>query len=108
MIYFQIKKLLREDKIEDIVDENLNGYDLEEVKTILQVAMLCTQASPEDRPRMVEVVDMLQGVGLAERWAEWEQLEKVRYQEFSLLSHQFIWAEDSTYNQEAIQLSQAR
>ncbi|CAA2999818.1 probable LRR receptor-like serine threonine-kinase At5g63710 isoform X2 [Olea europaea subsp. europaea] len=103
-----IKKLLREEKHQDIVDGNLNSYDLEEVKTILQVAMLCTQSSPEDRPRMADVLSMLQGVGLAERWAEWEQLEKVRYQEFSLLSHQFIWAEDSTYDQEAIQLSQAR
>ncbi|CAI9758344.1 unnamed protein product [Fraxinus pennsylvanica] len=103
-----IKNLLREEKFEDIVDENLKSYDLEEVETILQVAMLCTQSSPEDRPRMAEVVNMLQGVGLAERWAEWEQLEKVRYQEFSLLSHQFIWAEDSTHDQEAIQLSQAR
>ncbi|KAL2521274.1 putative LRR receptor-like serine/threonine-protein kinase [Forsythia ovata] len=103
-----IKKLLREKKLEDIVDENLNSYDPKEVETILQVAMLCTQSSPEDRPTMAEVVSMLQGVGLAERWAEWEQLEEVRHQEFSLLSHQFIWAEDSTYDQEAIQLSQAR
>ncbi|KAL2459941.1 putative LRR receptor-like serine/threonine-protein kinase [Abeliophyllum distichum] len=104
----EIKKLLREKKLEDIVDENLNSYDPKEVETILQVAMLCTQSSPEDRPTMAEVVSMLRVVGLAERWAEWEQLEEVRHQEFSFLSHQFIWAEDSTYDQEAIRLSQAR
>ncbi|KAK4426734.1 putative LRR receptor-like serine/threonine-protein kinase [Sesamum alatum] len=103
-----IKKLLREKRLEDIVDRNLKSYNCKEVETILQVAMLCTQSSPEDRPRMAEVVSMLQGVGLAERWAEWEQLEEASIHEFSLMSHKFIWAEDSTHDQEAIQLSQAR
>ncbi|KAK4490646.1 hypothetical protein RD792_001337 [Penstemon davidsonii] len=103
-----IKKLLREKRIGDIVDEKLKSYDAKEVEIILQVAMLCTQGSPEDRPRMAEVVRMLQGVGLAEKWAEWEQLEDVKIQEFSTMSHNFIWGEDSTHDQEAIQLSQAR
>lgn len=103
-----IKKLLREKRVEDIVDESLTSYNNIEVETILQVAMLCTQSSPEDRPKMAEVVSMLQGIGLAGRWAEWEQLEQVRIQEFSLMSHNFLWAQDSTHDQEAIQLSQAR
>uniref|UniRef100_A0A5B6YG53 non-specific serine/threonine protein kinase n=2 Tax=Davidia involucrata TaxID=16924 RepID=A0A5B6YG53_DAVIN len=103
-----IKKLLREKRLGDIVDENLKIYDPKELETILQVALLCTQSSPEDRPKMAEVISMLKGVGLAERWAEWEQLEEVRNLEFSLVSHQFAWAEESTHDQEAIQLSQAR
>ncbi|KAL3498010.1 hypothetical protein ACH5RR_040742 [Cinchona calisaya] len=103
-----IKKLLREKRFEDIVDKNLNAFDAKEVETILQVALLCTQSSPEDRPKMAEVVSMLQGVGLSARWAEWEQLEEVRNQESSLMFHQFIWADESTQDQEAIQLSQAR
>lgn len=105
-----IKKLLREKRVADIVDENLKMYDPKEVETMIQVALLCTQSSPEDRPKMVQVVSMLQGEGLAERWAEWEQLEEVRSHEFSLMSHQFVWgwAEESTHDQEAIQLSQAR
>jgi hypothetical protein len=103
----QIKKLQRENRLDDIVDGNLKSYDPREVETIVQVALLCTQSSPEGRPTMAEVVRMLQGVGLAERWAKWEQLE-VRNQEFSLISHNFAWAEDSTHDQEAIQLSKAR
>lgn len=103
-----IKKLLREKRLEDIVDENLHAFDAKEVETILQVALLCTQSSPEDRPSMAEVVSMLQGVGLSARWAEWEQIEEVRNQEFSLMSHQFLWADEYTQDQEAIQLSQAR
>lgn len=104
----QIKKLLREKRLGDIVEGNMKIYDPKEVETILQVALLCTQSSPEERPKMAEVITMLQGVGLAERWAEWEQLEEVRNQQFSLMSRQFMWAEDSTHDQEAIQLSQAR
>lgn len=90
------------------MDGNLKRYDAKEVETILQVAMLCTQGLPEDRPRMADVVSMLQGVGLAEKWAEWEQLEQVRVQEFSLMSHSFMMGEDSTHDQAAIELSQAR
>ncbi|KAE7997584.1 hypothetical protein FH972_002205 [Carpinus fangiana] len=103
-----IKKLQRENRLDDIVDGNLKSYDPREVETIVQVALLCTRSSPEGRPTMAEVVRMLEGVGLAERWAEWDQLEEVRNQEFYLISHNFTWAEESMHDQEAIQLSKAR
>lgn len=103
-----IKKLLRENRLDDIVDGNMKTYDEKEVGTLIQVALLCTQSSPEERPTMAEVVRLLQGVDLAERWAEWEQLEDVRSREFSLLPHPFAWAEESTHDQVAIQLSKAR
>ncbi|OMO52005.1 hypothetical protein CCACVL1_29443 [Corchorus capsularis] len=103
-----IKKLLRENRLVDIVDGNLKFYDHKEVETIVRVALLCTQSSPEERPTMAEVVKMLEGEGLAERWAEWEELEEVRNREFLLFTHQFTWGEDSTVDQEAIQLSRAR
>lgn len=108
MLFFQIKKLLREKRLGDIVDESMKIADPKEVETIIQVALLCTQSSPEERPKMAQVVSMLQGEGLPEKWAEWEQHEEVRNTEFSLVSHQYIWSESSTQNQEAIQLSQAR
>lgn len=73
---------------------------------MIQVALLCTQASPEDRPTMSEVVRMLEGEGLAERWEEWQQVE-VR-QEYERLQRRFDWGEDSLYNQDAIELSGAR
>lgn len=108
-VLIQVKKLLREKRLEDIVDGNLkDNYNPKEVETLVQVALLCTQGSPEDRPKMAEVVCLLEGDGLAERWPVWEQLELVRSQEFSLLPHRFEWAEESTNDQEAVQLSQAR
>jgi hypothetical protein len=100
--------LLRENRLDDVVDGNLETYDRKEVETIVQVALLCTQSSPEGRPTMAGVVKMLQGIGLAERWAKREQHEDARNQEFSLMSQQYIWSEDSSIDQEAIQLSKAR
>ncbi|XP_004503882.1 probable LRR receptor-like serine/threonine-protein kinase At5g63710 isoform X2 [Cicer arietinum] len=105
-----VKNLLRDNRLEDIVDNNLETYDPKEAETILQVALLCTQGYPEDRPTMSEVVKMLQGVGLADRWADWKQLEEARNKEIelSLMTHQFPWSDESTLDQEAIQLSRAR
>ncbi|CAL0330054.1 unnamed protein product [Lupinus luteus] len=103
-----VKKLLRENRIRDIVDNNLESYNPTEVETILQVALLCTQGFPEDRPTMSEVVKMLQGVGLADRWVDWKKLEETRNQEFSHMTHQFVWSDESTFDQEAIHLSKAR
>ncbi|KAJ6292112.1 hypothetical protein OIU76_024091 [Salix suchowensis] len=103
-----IKKLLSENRLDDIVDGNLKTYDRKEVETIVQVALLCTNSSPEGRPKITEVVKMLQGIGLAEKWAKWEQLEDAMKQDLSLMSRQYIWAEDSCTDQEAIQLSKAR
>lgn len=105
----QVKKLQREGQLDSIVDGNLNqNYDNEELEMIIQIALLCTQASPEDRPSMSEVVRMLEGEGLAERWEEWQQVEVTRRQEFERMQRRFDWGEDTIYNQEAIELSAGR
>ncbi|KAL0462219.1 UNVERIFIED_CONTAM: LRR receptor kinase SERK2 [Sesamum latifolium] len=55
-----VKKLQREKKLDAIVDRNLSrNYNIHEVEMMIQVALLCTQSSPEDRPAMSEVVRML-------------------------------------------------
>jgi hypothetical protein len=104
-----VKKLQRDKRLDVIVDSNLKqNYDPMEVEAVIQVALLCTQTSPEERPKMTEVVRMLEGEGLAERWEEWQQQEVIRRREYALMPRRFEWAEDSTYNQEAIELSEAR
>ncbi|XP_058086535.1 LRR receptor kinase SERK2-like isoform X2 [Magnolia sinica] len=104
-----VKKLEREKRLDAIVDHNLHrNYDCLEVEMMIKVALLCTQATPEDRPTMSEVVRMLEGEGLAERWEEWQQVEVTRRQEFERLQRRFDWGEDSVYNQEAIELSGGR
>ncbi|KAG5534247.1 hypothetical protein RHGRI_022389 [Rhododendron griersonianum] len=104
-----VKKLEREKRLDDIVDRNLNKhYNIQEVEMMIQVALLCTQSSPEDRPLMSEVVRMLEGEGLAERWEEWQHVEVNRRQEYERLQRRFDWGEDSIYNQDAVELSGGR
>ncbi|CAF1711615.1 unnamed protein product [Brassica napus] len=75
----QVKGLLKEKKLEALVDVDLQGnYIDEEVEKLIQVALLCTQSSPMERPKMSEVVRMLEGDGLAERWEEWQKEEMFR------------------------------
>ncbi|KAK4480102.1 hypothetical protein RD792_013159 [Penstemon davidsonii] len=71
-----VKGLLKEKKLETLVDPDLRGNDIdEEVEQLIQLALLCTQCSPTERPRMSEVVRMFEGDGLAERWEEYWQEE---------------------------------
>ncbi|KAG6676314.1 hypothetical protein I3842_15G145500 [Carya illinoinensis] len=66
-----VKKVQQEKNVEVLVDRELgsNYYDRIEVGEMLQVALLCTQYLPAHRPKMSEVVRMLEGDGLAEKWA---------------------------------------
>ncbi|GAV74996.1 Pkinase domain-containing protein/LRRNT_2 domain-containing protein/LRR_8 domain-containing protein [Cephalotus follicularis] len=65
-----VKKIQKEKKVEVLVDRELgSNYDRIEVGEMLQVALLCTQYLPAHRPKMSEVVRMLEGDGLAEKWA---------------------------------------
>ncbi|CAA6671701.1 unnamed protein product [Spirodela intermedia] len=90
--------LLDHKRLDAIVDRNLKrNYDGQEVEMMIQVALLCTQPSPEDRPSMSEV-----------RWEEWQQVEVTRRQEYERLQGRFNWVEDSMYNQDAIELSGGR
>ncbi|XP_073158615.1 BRASSINOSTEROID INSENSITIVE 1-associated receptor kinase 1-like isoform X1 [Henckelia pumila] len=71
-----VRGLLKEKKLETLVDADLQGnYVDDEVEELIQVALLCTQSSPLERPKMSEVVRMLEGDGLAERWEEWHKEE---------------------------------
>ena len=108
-LVLKVKKLQREEKLDAIVDRNLNrNYDGQEVKIMIQVALLCTQAAPEERPTMSEVVRMLEGEGLAERWEEWQHVEVNRRHENERLQRRFDWGDDSVHNLEAIELSGGR
>lgn len=65
-----VKRTHEEKKVEVLVDRELgNNYDRIEVGEMVQVALLCTRYLPAHRPKMSEVVRMLEGDGLAEKWA---------------------------------------
>lgn len=79
MLLDWVKGLLNDKKLETLVDPNLEGnYVEEELEQVIQVALLCTQSSPVERPKMSEVLQMLEGDGLAERWEEWQKEESSR------------------------------
>ncbi|CAH9124169.1 unnamed protein product [Cuscuta epithymum] len=64
-----VKKIHLEKKVDIMVDKDLkSGYDKIELEEMVQVALLCTQYLPSHRPKMSEVVRMLEGDGLAEKW----------------------------------------
>ncbi|PAN38488.1 hypothetical protein PAHAL_7G175400 [Panicum hallii] len=108
MLLDWVKGLLKEKKLEQLVDPDLQGgYTDEEVESLIQVALLCTQGSPMERPKMSEVVRMLEGDGLAERWEEWQKVEVVR-QEAERAPRHNDWIVDSTYNLNAVELSGPR
>ncbi|PWZ26727.1 LRR receptor kinase BAK1 [Zea mays] len=109
MLLDWVKGLLKEKKLESLVDQDLeHNYVDVEVESLVQVALLCTQSNPMERPKMSEVVRMLEGDGLAERWEEWQKAEVVR-QEVELGPHRTSeWILDLTDNLHAEQLSGPR
>ncbi|CAM6125425.1 unnamed protein product [Calypogeia fissa] len=110
MLLDWVKRLQHEKRLEELVDRDLKGkYNAREVEELIQVALLCTQVTPSDRPKMSEVVRMLEGDGLTERWEQWQKMELVRQQEVNLApQHLFQWVEDSTLNWDAVELSGGR
>ena len=71
-----MKKLHQEKQLDLLMDKDLrNGYDRVELEEMVQVALLCTQYLPGHRPKMSEVVRMLEGDGLAEKWEASQGLE---------------------------------
>ncbi|RCV11326.1 hypothetical protein SETIT_2G176500v2 [Setaria italica] len=73
MLLGRVKGLIKEKKLDLIPDPDLgNNYYEVEVESLVQIALLCTQRDPIERPKMSEVVTMLEsGGGLVERWEEW-------------------------------------
>ncbi|CAN6484753.1 unnamed protein product [Victoria cruziana] len=110
MLLDWVKGLLKERRLDMLVDPDLQSNYIEaEVEQLIQVALLCTQGSPMDRPKMSEVVRMLEGDGLAERWEEWQKVEVGRSQEVELLPpRNSEWLIDSTDNLHAVELSGPR
>lgn len=97
MLLDWVKGLLKDRRLETLVDSDLDGnYIEDEVEQLIQVALLCTQSSASERPKMSEVVRMLEGDGLAERWEEWQKDEMFR-QDVNHAHHPNThWIVDST------------
>uniref|UniRef100_A0A0D9WNI2 non-specific serine/threonine protein kinase n=1 Tax=Leersia perrieri TaxID=77586 RepID=A0A0D9WNI2_9ORYZ len=80
-----VKKLFEEDRLQTLIDPSLQEiYEdreqgvREEVRLLVQIALLCTQESAPNRPRMSTVVTMLEGDGIAEHWDSWQRKTMVQ------------------------------
>ncbi|KAK8953276.1 putative LRR receptor-like serine/threonine-protein kinase [Platanthera guangdongensis] len=72
-----VRKVQQERRLDLLVDRDLGaGFDRIEAMEMVQVALLCTQHLPGDRPRMSEVLRMLEGDGLAEKWEATNRLKR--------------------------------
>ncbi|KFK39862.1 hypothetical protein AALP_AA3G298400 [Arabis alpina] len=109
-----VKKLQQEKKLEQIVDKDLkSNYDRIEIEEMVQVALLCTQYLPIHRPKMSEVVRMLEGDGLVERWEASSQRTETnrsysKPNEFSTSERYSDLTDDSSVLVQAMELSGPR
>ncbi|XP_024371644.1 LRR receptor kinase BAK1 isoform X2 [Physcomitrium patens] len=110
MLLDWVRKLEKENNVEKMIDPHLKEYNMNDIKELLKVALLCTENNPTSRPKMSEVVNMLEGEGLEERWAEWEQREVQRNQEALDMPHLPVgWNLDSNSSfMQALELSGPR
>lgn len=56
----QMNTLLRENRLEDVVDKKCTDADMETVEAILEIAAKCTDANPDQRPTMSQVLQLLE------------------------------------------------
>lgn len=108
-----VKKLHLEKKLDLLVDKGLrDDYDRVELEEMVQVALLCTQYLPGHRPKMSEVVRMLEGDGLAEKWEASQGLEavqpKFKVPELSSSERYSDLTDDSSLLVQAMELSGPR
>uniref|UniRef100_A0A0D9Y3V7 Protein kinase domain-containing protein n=1 Tax=Oryza glumipatula TaxID=40148 RepID=A0A0D9Y3V7_9ORYZ len=106
-----VKKLHQEKQLSMMVDKDLgSNYDRVELEEMVQVALLCTQYYPSHRPRMSEVIRMLEGDGLAEKWEASQNVDTPKSVSSELLPPKFMdfAADESSLGLEAMELSGPR
>lgn len=107
-----VRKIQQEKRLDMLVDKDMkNEYDTIELEEMVQVALLCTQYHPSHRPKMSEVVRMLEGDGLAEKWEASQTAEPTRYSranEFSSSERYSDLTDDSSLLVQAMELSGPR
>ncbi|XP_021902685.1 LRR receptor-like serine/threonine-protein kinase FEI 2 [Carica papaya] len=52
--------LLRENQVEDVVDKRFTDIEAETVEAVLEIAVKCTDANPDERPTMNQVLQLLE------------------------------------------------
>lgn len=105
-----VKKLHQEKKLHLLADKDLkSNFDRVELEEMVQVSLLCTQFQPGHRPKMCDVLRMLEGDGLTERWEALQKIETPRYRVTEIpITYSELVEEDSSWLVQAIELSGPR
>ncbi|KAG5236228.1 protein NSP-INTERACTING KINASE [Salix suchowensis] len=105
-----VKKLHHDRKLNLMVDKDLrSNFDRIELEEMVQVALLCTQFNPSHRPKMSEVLKMLEGDGLAEKWEASQRAETPRIRSCENHPQRYSdYIEESSLVVEAMELSGPR
>ncbi|XP_043726241.1 protein NSP-INTERACTING KINASE 3-like [Telopea speciosissima] len=105
-----VKKLHQEGKLNLMVDKGLKNYfDRVELEEMAQIALLCTQFHPCQRPKMSEVARMLEGDGLAEKWEASQETETPRFRSSANRPQRYSeFIEETSHVVEAMELSGPR
>jgi hypothetical protein len=61
-LLLQLNTLTGEHRLEDIIDERCGDVEVEAVESILDIAAMCTDADPRQRPSMSTVLKMLEEI----------------------------------------------
>ena len=61
--HLQMNTLLRENRLEDVVDKRCKDADIETVEAVLEIAGRCTDAIRDDQPSMNQVPHLLEQRG---------------------------------------------
>nr|AMK47993.1 putative protein nsp-interacting kinase 3 [Lupinus angustifolius] len=105
-----VKKLHQDGRLSQMADKDLKGdFVMAELEEMVQVALLCTQFNPSHRPKMSEVLKMLEGDGLAERWEASQRVETPRFRSCENPPQRYSdYIEESSLIIEAMELSGPR
>ncbi|CAL4895475.1 unnamed protein product [Urochloa decumbens] len=104
------KDLLEQSQLSSFVDKKLrNNYDSAELEKMVQIALLCTMYSPKHRPRMSEVVAMLEeGDGVAEKWEAMKNVEEPDSDESAYRAINYQEDQSNSTELQAVELSGPR
>ncbi|KAI7727806.1 hypothetical protein M8C21_005944, partial [Ambrosia artemisiifolia] len=112
MILDLVKTLYDEKRLHVLIDRDLKGcYDEQELEKAVELALLCTRAHPTSRPKMSEVMKVLEGIAgqpcnLDETQAE--PTQQCVERAFSFSRNQNDAREGSSFKIEAMELSGPR
>ncbi|GER27835.1 leucine-rich repeat receptor-like kinase [Striga asiatica] len=110
MILEWVRTVYGEKKLDEVVDKHLKGcFNSDELEKAVELALQCTQSNPDQRPRMSQVLRVLEGInGQADPTEGQGPVDLCQGRTFSFSWNLSDARDDSSVSIEAIELSGPR